>query len=100
MDCQNRSISKLYKIISNQLSLYKVKWINETPNLGTLDSTDKYPSAKVTQTSELTLSSAQLVTLHGVKPAHVFTCTIDIGEGEEYFITAAQTVNVFTPGNF
>ena len=93
-------ISQFQKFVSNQFSLYKVNWINETPNLGKLDSTDTYPSATVTETSELTLSSAQLVTLHGVKPAHVFTCTIDIGKGEEYLITAVQTVNVFTPGNF
>ena len=52
-----------------------------------------------TQSSTLSLSSAQLVKLKvagGSNPAHVFTCKIMVGVAKKE-VTATQTINIYTP---
>ena len=79
-----------------------VEWISGTtvaslglaPQDGTISGTS--------QTSTLTLSSAQLVKLKsagGNNPAHVFTCKITVGTSSTP-LQATQTYNIYTPGKY
>ena len=77
-----------------------VEWISQTnvASLG-LSPQDGIISG-TSQTSTLTLSSAQLVQLKtagGLNPAHVFTCKITVGTSNTA-VTATQTYSIFTPG--
>ena len=79
---------------------FKVDWTTSTKatNLGILVF-DQGDQDGTTQTSVLTLSSAQLVELKGVKADHILTCAIAVGKGEvKTPVTATQTLTIFTPG--
>ena len=77
-----------------------VEWISQTnvASLG-LSPQDGIISG-TSQTSTLTLSSAQLVQLKtagGSNPAHVFTCKITVGTSNTP-LQSTQTYNIYTPG--
>ena len=91
----SHSISCVLSDIPSQMT---VTWTTATaeaaltlaPKDGTIQGT--------TQTSTLSLSSAQLVKLKatgGTNPAHVFTCKITTGSTT---VHATQTINIYTPG--
>ncbi|KAL5271415.1 hypothetical protein ACHWQZ_G001903 [Mnemiopsis leidyi] len=76
-----------------------VEWISQTnvASLG-LSPQDGIISG-TSQTSTLTLSSAQLVQLKtagGSNPAHVFTCKITVGTSNTP-LQSTQTINIYTP---
>ena len=87
-------------VLTELLSQMHVDWSTSTnvdklglnPSDGTLQGS--------TQTSSLSLSSAQLAKLKtagGANPSHIFTCKIKAGKKNTEF-SATQTVDILAPG--
>ena len=92
----SHSINCVLSDIPSQIT--DVKWYTKYDANLDLKPTDGVIQG-TTQTSTLSLSSAQLIKLKaaGDNPAHIFTCVIKVGT-KPFTVGAEQTINVYTPG--
>ena len=77
-----------------------VEWISGTSVTSLVLAPQDGVISGTSQTSTLSLSSAQLVQLKtagGNNPSHVITCKIIVGTSSTA-ITATQTMSIYTPG--
>ena len=89
----NHVISCVFHEIGSQMP--GVKWDPATQTANKYDLADgSYNAPGKMQTSTLTISNSQLVTLKGSGRAHTFTCKITVANTD---IMATQTIHVFTP---
>ena len=76
--------------------VYWFKWTTDTNIPGETYANTGYD--KASQTSVVTITSAQLLKLRAKGSTHTFTCAIYFSQVDHYTRSATQTVTIIDPG--